>query len=216
MTGAAVRSRLLELRRQRAAARRGQELLEQKREVLLREMLRRTRLRNEIRDRAGAELRSARLHLREAETELGRQTCASAALAQPAVASVERGTKALLGIALPTLRARFVPFRPRYGPGGTAESLDQAGRAFAEALPVLVRLAEEELAVRNLQRGFAQTVRRLNALEKVVLPRLDHEIRQVTSALEEEERDEGLRRKSWLAATGRSRHEPRRGERNLR
>jgi vacuolar-type H+-ATPase subunit D/Vma8 len=112
---------------------------------------------------------------------------------------------------LPTLHARFAPFRPRYGPGGTAESLDQAGKAFAEALPVLVRLAKEELAVRNLQHGFAQTVRRLNAIEKVVLPRLDHEIREVGSALEEEERDEALRRKRWLAATERGSQEPRRG-----
>jgi len=209
MTGAAVRSRLVELRRQRGAARRGQELLEQKREVLLRELLRRTRLRDESRDRAVAALRGARVHLRDAETELGQQTCAAAALAQPAVASVERGTETLLGIALPTLRARFAPFRPRYGPGGTAESLDQAGKAFAEVLPVLVRLAKEELAVRNLQRGFAQTVRRLNAIEKVILPRLDHEIRQVSSALEEEERDEALRRKRWLAATERGSPESR-------
>ena len=52
-----------------------------------------------------------------------------------------------------------------------------------------------DLAVRNLQRGFAKTVRRLNALEKVVLPRLDDEITAVTTALEEEDRDEALRRK---------------------
>ena len=203
MIGAAVRSRLLELRRQRAAARRGQDLLEQKREVLLRELLRRSRLRSALRDRAAAQLAIARSRVREAETEVGRLTCAAAALAQPAVASVQRGTKTLLGIALPTLRGRFAPFRPRYGPGGTAASLDEAGGAFADTLPALVRLAEEDLAVRSLQRGFAQTVRRLNALEKTVLPQFDREIRTVTNALEEEERDEALRRRRWLQANWR-------------
>jgi V/A-type H+-transporting ATPase subunit D len=203
MTGAAVRSRLLILRRERGAARRGHDLLEQKREVLLRELLRRTRLRADVADRAAAALADARARLREAQTELGRLAVESAALAQTEMASVERRAKKLLGIALPALHGRFKPFRPRYGPGGTAESLDRAGSAFADALPVLVRLAEEDLAVRNLQEGFAKTVRRLNALEKVVLPRLDDEIRAVTTALEEEDRDEALRRKRWLAASGR-------------
>jgi V/A-type H+/Na+-transporting ATPase subunit D len=203
MTGAAVRSRLLLLRRERGAARRGHDLLEQKREVLLRELLRRTRLRADVADRAAAALADARARLRQAQTELGRLAVESAALAQTEMASVERRAKKLLGIALPALHGRFKPFRPCYGPGGTAESLDRAGSAFADALPVLVRLAEEDLAVRNLQEGFAKTVRRLNALEKVVLPRLDDEIRGVTTALEEEDRDEALRRKRWLAASGR-------------
>lgn len=203
MTAAAVRSRLLLLRREREAARRGQDLLEQKREVLLRELLRRTRLRDEVADRAAAALAGARARLREARTELGRLAVDSAALAQTEIVSVERRAKTLLGIALPALQGRFKPFRPRYGLGGTAESLDRAGSAFAEALPVLVRLAEEELAVRNLREGFAKTIRHLNALEKVVLPRLDDEIRAVTTALEEEDRDEALRRKRWLAASSR-------------
>lgn len=202
MTGAAVRSRLLILRREREAARRGQELLEQKREVLLRELLRRTRVRAEIERRAVAALEKARLQLRAARIEMGGLGVDAAALAQTEMASVEPRPRKLLGIALPALQGRFQRFRPHYGIGGTAESLDRAGQAFAEALPVLVQLAEEDLAVRNLQHGFAKTVRRLNALEKVVLPRLQKEISAVTTALEEEDRDESLRRKRWLAAGG--------------
>lgn len=202
MNGPAVRSRLLTLRRDREAARRGQELLEQKREVLLRELLRRTRVRDDLGQRAAVALAEARARLRQAQTELGRLAVDSAALAQTEMVSVERRSKKLLGIALPALQGRFKPFRPRYGPGGTAETLDRAGVAFTDALPMLVRLAEEDLAVRNLQQGFAKTVRRLNALEKVVLPQLDQEIRAVTSAIEEEERDEASRRKRWLAASG--------------
>jgi len=207
MTGAAVRSRLLILRREREAARRGQDLLEQKREVLLRELLQRTRLRAEAEARAAAALEQARARLRVAQTELGRLAVQSAALAQTETVSVKPRVRKLLGIALPALKGRFQPFRPRYGTGGTAESLDRAGTAFANALPLLVQLAEEDLAVRNLQQGFTRTVRRLNALEKVVLPRLDGEIRAVTTALEEEDRDEALRRKRWLTAS-RSRSQP--------
>jgi len=49
MIGSATRSRLFELRRDRAAAERSAELLDRKREVLLREIARRERLRGELR-----------------------------------------------------------------------------------------------------------------------------------------------------------------------
>jgi vacuolar-type H+-ATPase subunit D/Vma8 len=55
--------------------------------------------------------------------------------------------------------------------------------------------------VRNLQAGLLKTVRRLKALERVVIPRLEREVREVAAALEEEERDESVRRKAWLATT---------------
>jgi vacuolar-type H+-ATPase subunit D/Vma8 len=40
----------------------------------------------------------------------------------------------------------------------------------------------------------------LKALERVVIPRLEREVREVAAALEEEERAESVRRKRWLAA----------------
>jgi vacuolar-type H+-ATPase subunit D/Vma8 len=41
----------------------------------------------------------------------------------------------------------------------------------------------------------------LKALERVVISRLEREVREVAAALEEEERDESVRRKAWLATT---------------
>ena len=200
MTGPAVRSRLLVLRRNRAAAERGRELLEQKHEVLLRELLRRQHVLEAVAAQVTAALTEARTLLRAAQIELGRAVIDAAVLAQRETAPVELRTRTLLGVALPGLRGQSPAFRPSYAPGGTAESLDRAGAAFAALLPRLARLAEEDVAVRNLQRGLAKTLRRLNALDKIVLPHLDGEIHAVTSALEEEERDEAFRHKRWLAA----------------
>jgi V/A-type H+-transporting ATPase subunit D len=200
MKGAAVRSRLLLLRRHRDAARRGHELLEQKHEVLLREWLRRTPVLAQLREQAAVELARARARLREAQVEIGEWAADAAALAQPEIASVEVRDRTLLGVAVPALRGRVAGFRPSYATGGTAASLDRAGAAFAGLLSRLIRLAEEDLAVRNLKEGLTKTTRRLRALEKVVLPDLEREIREVTAALEEDERDESFRRKRWLSA----------------
>ncbi len=72
--------------------------------------------------------------------------------------------------------------------------------AFAGALPLLAELAQAELAVRNFARALARTNRRLNALEMIVLPDIEREIRDVASAIEEDERDEAFRRKRWFQA----------------
>lgn len=202
MSGRAVRSRLLELRQARDAARRGREVLEQKLELLRRELQRRTALRDEKRAALGRQLREARESLREARIDLGRGAVESAALAQPEAPAIswQRGT--VVGVEVPRLIAQPPRFRPRYGPGGTAPSLDKAGAAFTDLFHPLVALATEEAAVRSLRRGLKQTARRLNALEKAILPGLEREMKELTAALEEEDREEGTRRKVWLAAHG--------------
>lgn len=55
--------------------------------------------------------------------------------------------------------------------------------------------ARERLAVSNLQRGLAQTNRRWNALDSVILPGLARELADIAGALAEEERDDDFRRR---------------------
>ena len=198
MSGRAVRSRLLELRRERESARRGREVMEQKLELLRRELLRRWALREDERDALARELMPARTAVREARIELGRNAVEAAALAQPAAPEISWLRSTLVGVEVPRLEAPAVKFRACYGPGGTAASLDEAAGRFAALLPALVKLASEEAALRALRRGLRQTARRLNALEKAILPRLDREMRELTSALEEEEREEGSRRRALV------------------
>jgi V/A-type H+-transporting ATPase subunit D len=200
MTGAAVRSRLLELRQERQAARSGRDLLDGKREAILRELLARVRRRDTVRHEATLAHEEADRALQEARVELGANSLDAAVLAQPITASVERQPWSVVGVPTPRLQGRLTPFKPHYGTAGTAATLDAAGERFSALLPRLITWAEEEEAVRNLQDGLKRTVRRLQALEKVVIPKLERDIREVTAALEEEERDEAFRRKCWLGA----------------
>lgn len=200
MTGAATRSRLLTLRHDQQAARLGRELLDGKREAILRELLQRRRQRDARREGARLLAEDASTALDEAIIELGARAVGAAILAQPRSASVERQHGSLAGVPMPRLRAAIPAYRPQYGFGGTAASLDVAGARFTAVIAQLVALAEEEEAVRMLQEALRKTVRRLQALEKVVIPRLDTEARSIAAALEEEERDDSFRRKRWVAA----------------
>jgi V/A-type H+-transporting ATPase subunit D len=179
----------------------GRDLLDSKREAILRELLQRVRRRNELRVTVAADLDDARSALDDARIEIGGAQIDAALLAQPPDAAVELRPGSLVGLSMPRLQPTLKPFRPHYGAAATAASLDVAGLRFAALLPALVALAEEEEAVRNLQAGLLKTVRRLKALERVVIPQLERDIRDVSATLEEEERDASARRKAWLAAS---------------
>lgn len=204
MSGPAIRSRLNALRQERQAARLGRDLLDDKREAILRALLDRLRRHAALAAEVRAALARARSLQADACVDAGTAAVDAAALAQPLLGSVEWRPRAVVGVATPRLQVQLKPFAPAYGAAATSFAVDRAGEAFAALMPLLVRLAEEEEATRNLRTGLAKTVRRLKALEQAVLPRLDRDIRDVAAALDEEERGESLRRQRWKERRKRS------------
>jgi V/A-type H+/Na+-transporting ATPase subunit D len=199
MIGSATRSRLFELRRDRVAARRSAELLDHKREVLLREISRRQRLLQEIRNVANARYAEAHRLLRMARVELGMRGVEAAALAQPPRCTLAQRERSVMGVRIPELDATVQPYRAFYGAAATAESLDEAGAAFTDLLPSVVALAQEEIAVARLTTAMRKTTKLFNALQKVVLPRIEQEIRAIVDGIEEDERDDAVRRRVTVA-----------------
>ena len=193
MTGPAVRSRLHALRLERQAARLGRELLDNKREAILRALLEHTRRRALAGAALDAQYARASAALHDARVTIGGRAADAAELAQPADAAVDWRAGSVVGVATPKLTARVPAFAPRYGPASTSADLDRAGAEYSALLTALVAFAEADEAVRNLQRGLSKTVRRLKALEEIVLPRLEHEAKAVSDALEEDERDDTVR-----------------------
>lgn len=193
MMHSANRSRLFELRHDRVAASRSVELLEQKREVLLHEIARRMAARDALRKDVDARYAAAHEQLHEAVLEAGRHAIGAAALAQESRCSIEKKSLSVMGVPLLQLTVDVEPFRAIYGTAGTTASMDAAGRAFRELVADLVRLAEQEQAVKRLGTAMRKTTRLLNALDKVILPGIDREIRLIVEGLEEEERDESTR-----------------------
>jgi len=204
MIGAATRSRLFELRRDRGAAQRSAELLDRKREVLLREIARRERLLKELRELVAVRYAEARRRLRVARVELGMRGVEAAALAQPARQPIAHRDASVMGVRIPQIAATVEPYRAFYGAAGTAESLDECGAAFTALLPHVVALAQEEVAAARLSAAMKKTTKLLNALQKVVLPHIEREIRAIVDGIEEDERDDAVRRR---VAMGRGRHD---------
>lgn len=194
----AVRSRLLQLRRDLKAARSGRDLLDRKREAIVKALVEHEPRRDELQRVAAKALDLARTALHEAQTELGRMAIDAAALAQPPLGAIQVHETSIVGVKVPRIEGEFPPYRAHYGPATASVSLDRAGEAFAATLPGLLALASEETAVRRLRAALARTARRVNAIDQVVLPDISRQIHAVAAALDEEERDEAVRRRCWL------------------
>ena len=199
MIGSATRSRLFELRRERLAAERSADLLDRKREVLLREIARRERLRDELREVVSIQYAEARQRLAIARVELGLPAIEAAALAQPMRFEIAHRVTSVMGVRIPQLAAKVEPYRAFYGAAATAESLDECGAAFTALIPQLAALAQEESVVVRLSAAMKKTAKLLNALQKVVLPRIASEIHAIVDGIEEDERDEAVRRRVAVA-----------------
>jgi V/A-type H+-transporting ATPase subunit D len=195
MTPPAVRCRLLQLRRDLDAAREGRQLLDRKREAIVRALAEHLPRRAAQLQAARQAIETARASLGLAQDELGRAAVTAAAIAQPLLDGWRRDAVTIAGVRVPTLFLSHAVFLPHYGPTGGSPALDRAGAAFVHAVEALAALASEDAVVRRLRRALARTARRLNALDHIVLPAIARDIRAIASALEEDEREEATRRR---------------------
>jgi V/A-type H+-transporting ATPase subunit D len=184
-----TKSSLLALRRQLAFAEEGYELLEQKRQILIFELMGRLKRAREAERRVGAALRAAFAALQEATLEVGSVALDRAASGVQLKHRVELTHQHLMGLRLTRVPAQIEPVSVQYGLGGTSANTDTTMLRFVAVLPVLAELAELQNAVLRLARELQKTQRRCNALSKIFIPTYRETITYITATLEERERE---------------------------
>lgn len=186
---APTKSNLLELKRQLAFAEEGYDLLEQKRQILIFEMMSRLKRTRDAQRAVTEGLERAFDALREARLDIGSGEVDKAALAVKMDHSVEISQQRLMGMNIPGVKVRMEPVGTRFGVGGTSANTDAAMSFFVELLPLLAELAELENAVLRLAKELRKTQRRCNALSKIFMPDYRETIDYITGSLEERERE---------------------------
>lgn len=200
MTRPRTRMSLLAARAQLSLARLGEELLEQKRDALLRELYREVRVVYAAEEELEAAASAARLALDEARVWLGPEPVAAAAAAAAAmgVVDVEVEAVTVMGVPMPAVAprnvARQVDDRGR-APELSGPALELVAQRFEDELTIAIRLATMEARVRRLAREIRRTNTRVNALRTRVIPGLEVETRTIRFALEQREREDRFRLK---------------------
>jgi len=186
---APTKSSYLTLRRQLAFAREGYDLLEQKRQILIFELMSRLGRARDAERRISEAMAEAFAALRESLLDIGSDGVDRAALAVAPEYKLVLSDQGLMGIRIPKVMVEAAPPGARFGVGGTSAGTDDAMRRFTEVLKLLGELAELENAVLRLARELRKTQRRCNALSKIFIPNYSETIGYILSSLEERERE---------------------------
>lgn len=193
-----TRMELLALKAQIALAKQGRELLEQKRTALMKELLKMADTVIERSDALENAAANAHLALARAKAVAGTETVKSAALASRTKFPLEVRATSVMGVPVPYIEQKRV-FRPVFGRGysivGTSITIDEAASSFEAEVNAIIRLAESELRLTRLAAEIQRASRRLNALEHLLIPRLEADRDFIQLALDERERADHFRLK---------------------
>lgn len=72
----------------------------------------------------------------------------------------------------------------------TNETFDQAALSFNDLKSKILKLAELDTTINNLDMQIKKTSKKVNSLEKVQIPKLEDRIKEISSLIEEKEREE--------------------------
>ncbi len=189
MEMAATRSNLIRLKDELLFARDGLELMDQKKEILVRQIsslaVRAERVRAEMNQR----LSEAYAQLQEAVIRHGAAAVESAGLGLRAEEQLQVRERSLMGVVLPQVHIDLPLFQPGYGFCGTGKAMDATAAAIHRAMEVAGELAEVEVTIERLMAELKKTLKRINVLARIYVPRYQTTIKAIELSLEEKERE---------------------------
>ena len=191
----ASRTVLLETRQDRTVVEEGHRFLDEKRTLIARELLLRSKAYGaRMAARAEAEQR-ARTLLRSAVRRHGLEGLQLHPVSLVTFAEEASGSFSFLGVRL--VDEDPIPIPPEFPASPVASSPSPEARACARAWAALLREARADaLAAANLLRlrdEYRRTERRVRALENVILPEIRADQRRIEELLEEYDQDETVR-----------------------
>jgi|TARA_B100002003_G_C14047679_1_gene504640 V/A-type H+-transporting ATPase subunit D len=192
---AATRMEMLRLKKKAKLAQKGHKLLKEKRDALISEFFSFIDKLKAIRTEMEGKLASAYKSLILAQALSGAAEIERAALASSAAYSIESSTSNIMGVEVPAFTAEEKSSEAGYSKLSPSLELDEAVTNFKEALAIIITLASAEATVRKLAAEIKKTKRKVNALERILIPRINNDIIYIKVRLEEMERENFARLK---------------------
>ena len=173
----------------------GYEMLDKKRNILIREMMQLIEEAKEVEAQIEETFAHAYRALEGANVLMSINSVADHAHSAVFDESVEIDLRSVMGVEIPVIRSKKFSGRPMYGFSDTTSALDEAFLKFNEVKYLTIRLAEIENSVYRLAMNIKKTQKRANALENITIPMYEAIVKDITTALEEKDREEHSRLK---------------------
>ena len=179
-----------------ALSRQGFELMDKKRNILIREMMELIDQANDIQSQIDVTFRAAYAALQKANMEMGIAFVQQVSYTVPLEDSIRIKTRSVMGTEIPLVEyEKQLTNTPTYAYYSTKASLDEAKAAFEKVKELSIQLAGIENAAIRLAANIKKTQKRANALKNITIPKYEALTKDIQNALEEKEREEFTRLK---------------------
>ena len=175
----------------------GHKLLKDKRDELMRQFLDLARENMALRLKVEEGIKNANKNFVIAKAGMSEQILNTALMAPKQEVYLETGKKNVMSVDIPVFQSQTRTADANdiysYGFAFTSGDLDGAVKSLADILPDMLRLAEVEKSCQLMAAEIEKTRRRVHALEHVIIPEAQSNIKYITMKLDENERSTQIR-----------------------
>ncbi|WP_022846489.1 MULTISPECIES: V-type ATP synthase subunit D [unclassified Desulfurobacterium] len=181
------KTELLELKKDLKVMEEGKDILQHKRNVLIKEILKHLDRVEKARQELNIYVQKAYGMLKKAYMEEGKEAVKDEVEVTSLQGTVEAVEKSFIGIPVPSIKYQLN--LEKFPIDAVSESIfvDLARTAFIDAVKKVMELSEMEIKAWKLAEELKKTVIRVNAVEKYYIPMYKKAIREIEAALEEQE-----------------------------
>ena len=168
-----------------ALARQGYDLMDKKRNILVREMMDLVDQASTIQTEIDTTFRAAYEALQQANIEMGIHMVQDIAKTVPVENTVKIKTRSIMGTEIPLVEYDKSGNVPTYAYYSTKMSLDEAKAAFERVKELSIKLSMIENSAIRLASNIKKTQKRANALKNITIPKFEALTKDISNALEE-------------------------------
>lgn len=188
-----TKANLMATQKSLSLAKLGYELMDRKRNILVREMMQLVDEAKEVESTINEAYKKAYTSLQKANITLGR--CSDYARTVPLDETLKVDYKSVMGVEIPQITLGEQDMKNYYGFDTTNSYLDEAYFNFNEAKRLSVKLVETQTSIYRLADAIKKTQKRANALNNIMIPKFTQTVKFISEALDEKEREDFTRLK---------------------
>jgi len=192
---APTKSNLMSARASLEFSQKGFELLDKKRNVLIREMMGLIGRAKELQEKINSIFSEAYEALQVANMTEGISTVQNIAMTIDEIDDYKVLLRSVMGVEIPTIKFQRKKPEPTYSFYRTNNAFDIAFTKFQEVKYIIYELAEVENSVYRLAMEVKKTQKRTNALQNIQIPKFKEIVKYIQDVLEEKEREDFFRLK---------------------
>ena len=178
-----------------ALANQGYELMDKKRNILIRELMELIDQAKDIQEQIDSTFTHAYKCLQHANIEHGISLVSQLAYTVPIEDSIKIKSRSIMGTEIPLVDYTPDENQPTYSFSTPDESIARAREAFRKVKELTIKLSMIENAAYRLATNIKKTQKRANALKNITIPTYTTLVSSISNALEEKEREEFTRLK---------------------